>query len=420
MTKSLPTRPHIEALKKEAKRLQRSVASGDSVCLDLVRKHHPEYRSTASIPSIKLQEAQLVTAREYGFASWPDLVSHIESARKEQSPTKDYGDEKKLHIVNGEHVLGQLKEMGFRGRFLEWTEVLHEGRLHESLRGEAYNRIRAEAIAERYPPASEEQTLKTLAARDEALESCGDFEEVVLWFESDLYDQLQLLEILSRFDERRLRSTHMTLAFGAEELLGNLGSDEKEVLWEQRIPVSIDQVREAKQLWELICFGRFLEIQERVRERTFATPGLREALIRWFQEFPSLDNGLSRVERQILEGLVEGFARLGKLFLYSQSKESPVYMGDSTFYYYIQRLVEGDRPLIRQTVGEEFLILGNTGYSKEFRAQEFELSEEGRAVLEGRVDAITLRGIDRWIGGYHLTPQSRLRWDGLKGELVEP
>ncbi len=33
------------------------------------------------------------------------------------------------------------------------------------------------------------------------------------------------------------------------------------------------------------------------------------------------------------------------------------------------------------------------------------------AVLEGRADHVTLNGIDRWIGGVHLTPDNLWRFD---------
>ena len=94
-------------------------------------------------------------------------------------------------------------------------------------------------------------------------------------------------------------------------------------------------------------------------------------------------------------------------------------MGDSTFYYYVKRLTIGDRPLVRQTVGDAFLMPQESGYTEEFRAQRFELTADGRDVLEGRADAIALRGIDKWIGGFHLTPENLLRWDGNGQQLIE-
>lgn len=419
MTKSLPTRPHIEALKKEAKRLQRSIPLGDITSLDLVKHHHPDYKDAISVESIKLQEAQLVVAREYGFSSWPDMVSELKSSDSEDEAKPDLGDAKMLHIVNGSHVLEQLEEIGFRGRFLEWREVLHEGRLHESFRGETYNRIRLDAIAEMGVSIDKERSLQALADRDALVESCADFEEVALWFEYDLYDQLQLLEILSRFDEARLLDLDLRLAFAEKNFLGNLSAEEKALLWKQRFRVSNQQIQEAHQIWELICQGRFLEVQELSHTQTLSTPGLNEALVRWFQEFPSSSNGLSRVERQILEALDEGQFDLVGMFRSSQSKEPAQYMGDSTFYYYVKRLTIGDRPLIRQTAGNAFLMPQESGYTDAFRAQRFELTAEGQDVLEGRADAIALRGIDKWIGGFHLTPENLLRWDENGQQLIE-
>jgi hypothetical protein len=50
-----------------------------------------------------------------------------------------------------------------------------------------------------------------------------------------------------------------------------------------------------------------------------------------------------------------------------------------------------------------------------------ELTEDGRAVLAGGLDAIELRGIDRWLGGTHLKlPDAVWRWDPGTGAVVGP
>jgi hypothetical protein len=40
------------------------------------------------------------------------------------------------------------------------------------------------------------------------------------------------------------------------------------------------------------------------------------------------------------------------------------------------------------------------------------LTGAGRDVLAGRSDHVELNGIDRWMGGVHLTRRSLWRWDG--------
>src|SRR5215813_3847044 len=71
-TSKLPARPSLESLRKQAKKLARSISSGDASAIE---------RAGAQLPQAKLplsrRDAQLVLAREYGFAGWQDLVKEV-------------------------------------------------------------------------------------------------------------------------------------------------------------------------------------------------------------------------------------------------------------------------------------------------------------------------------------------------------
>jgi len=41
----------------------------------------------------------------------------------------------------------------------------------------------------------------------------------------------------------------------------------------------------------------------------------------------------------------------------------------------------------------------------------------GRAVLEGKRDAVEINGIDRWLGGVHLVVGQVWRWDEENGTI---
>jgi hypothetical protein len=70
--KSLPARPSLDSLRKQAKKLARDVAAGDADAVARVRAHLPR----ADDP-LTQRNAQLVIAREYGFAGWQDLVAAV-------------------------------------------------------------------------------------------------------------------------------------------------------------------------------------------------------------------------------------------------------------------------------------------------------------------------------------------------------
>jgi ankyrin repeat protein len=71
--RSLPERPSLEHLRKEAKDLVRAARASDPTALDRIR----EVKRKPSDKPI-LAEAQFTIAREYGFASWSELAAHVE------------------------------------------------------------------------------------------------------------------------------------------------------------------------------------------------------------------------------------------------------------------------------------------------------------------------------------------------------
>ncbi|WP_066371036.1 ankyrin repeat domain-containing protein [Herbidospora mongoliensis] len=78
----LPDNPSLERLRKQAKTLLQHAKAGDPEALGLVAEFHPRPPRAP-----QLSDAQLVTARMYGFASWPRLKTHIETvARYSRSP----------------------------------------------------------------------------------------------------------------------------------------------------------------------------------------------------------------------------------------------------------------------------------------------------------------------------------------------
>jgi hypothetical protein len=70
--KSLPARPSLDSLRKQAKKLARDAAAGNADALARVRAHLPRVE-----PPVTLRNAQLVVAREYGYQGWHDLTEEV-------------------------------------------------------------------------------------------------------------------------------------------------------------------------------------------------------------------------------------------------------------------------------------------------------------------------------------------------------
>lgn len=135
-----------------------------------------------------------------------------------------------LHVTNGDCAAGVLRKAGMTGDILPWRDVLHEGPLDPSLSLEELSKIRARFIAD-MGWAPYRQVLHDFNQRDQRLRRCAADEEVVLWFEPDLYDQLQLLQVLAWFHAH----PHPRLTLVCEpEYLGEMQPRRAEELFHRR------------------------------------------------------------------------------------------------------------------------------------------------------------------------------------------
>ena len=71
-SKPLPARPSLESLRKQAKKLARDIAAGRADAIARARAQLP----TVDLP-LTQRNAQLVIAREYGYAGWQDLTAEV-------------------------------------------------------------------------------------------------------------------------------------------------------------------------------------------------------------------------------------------------------------------------------------------------------------------------------------------------------
>jgi hypothetical protein len=105
VVRPLPLRPSLEYERKEAKALLRRLRAGDSESIARAQAVHPRMQPP-SLGRVQLADAQLVIAREYGFASWPKLVQYFNDVhRQTQSPGRrhfrplDFLSESALRLV---------------------------------------------------------------------------------------------------------------------------------------------------------------------------------------------------------------------------------------------------------------------------------------------------------------------------------
>lgn len=318
-----------------------------------------------------------------------------------------------LHVTNGSVVVTRLHGLGLPGRALPWDDVLHEGPVragldHASLRGE-----RATYLASAGFDAAD-VIERSLLARDSALEAAREEDEVVLWFEHDLYDQLHLLQILDRLDHPR------TTAVLAGDYLGGQPSATLREWFANRQPITAGQRALAARAWAAFRSPDPAAVVAFIDENPAGlTPHLVPALQRHLQQFPWTGTGLSRTQAQTLAAVAGGARRVRDAFTAANHDvESAVFMGDSTWWCHIRPLIVAPRPLL-ETHGQKPPSWQDPAWwHDDPAAPELALTADGEAVLSGRADHVALNGIDRWLGGVHVTTKSPWRWDESTGSLT--
>jgi hypothetical protein len=321
-----------------------------------------------------------------------------------------------LHITNGDSVVGTLKQAGVPGNYSSWADVLWEGPVFQA-DDDALLRNRARFLCESGYSNSYEESLSTLQTWETALKAYRSYDEVVLWFEHDLFDQLILIRLLDWFARHPLGRTRLSLICVGEHPgvpgfrgLGELRADQLAPLLDTRLEVTPSQLQLARVAWQAFTGPDPFSIEMLLAADTAPLPFLAGALRRLLEEFPSTRNGLARSEEQALKAVAElGSTSAGQMFLATQNMEQSSFMGDISFWHILTRLAAEPHPLLR--------ILGAT--EERFSKRTVHITELGKQVLASDEDYVRLRGIDKWIGGVHLHgPESRWRWNG--SNLVAP
>jgi hypothetical protein len=321
-------------------------------------------------------------------------------------------------------TVGVLRAAELPGGYVPWRDVLHEGPVPAGLDLPQLSRVRVEFIASCGWGKLEEAS-RQFAARDAALEASVNEDEVVLWFESDLYDQLQLCQVLAWYHDQSRKPGRLSLINvdkgpdGSFLGLGQLKRDGVITVLESRKPVRADQLALCARAWEAFRAPDPVALDALRAKGTPALPVLAAALERLLEELPSVTNGLSRTEHAALAAVADGARAPAEIFVAVHTREDRPFMGDWAFWRVLGRLASGTKPMLELASGARPRFPPEVPAAASFGAQRFRLTPSGREVLAGKLDAIDTNGIDRWMGGTHMSHGSRIwRWNGAERKLV--
>ena len=316
------------------------------------------------------------------------------------------------HLTNGDVAAAVLRRARLPGRVIVWADALHEGPTPAGLPLEEWRRVRARHLASGLEPLSVDAVLAQLAAWDAGLERAALDDELVLWFEHDLFDQLLLVRHLAWLFARgpAVPPRVSLVCIGSHpevpdfKGLGQLSPRQLGALFPGREAVTPAQLDLGARVWNAFTSPDPRALEWLSATGTDALPFLAGALVRHLEEFPSVRNGLARTEQHVLAALAGGPRSVRDAFLAVQRTEERVFMGDGSLFAVLRRLAGWASPAVRVHVRRGAALTG--------RAR-VELTPFGASLLAGTADWVHANGIDRWLGGVHLTgTEAAWRWDG--------
>jgi len=321
-----------------------------------------------------------------------------------------------LIITNGDSAADGLRQAGYQGDILPWRDILHDGPVPEGMELEQLSVHRVGFIADAFGQ-PQDALLDSFRDRDALLRRHGTFETITLWFEHDLYDQLQLLQILDFFQyERRTDGLHL---IQADDYLGEQSAESLPRFEAKKKPVSQEQLTLASDLFAAFRKPAPSDLAGFLGHDLAPLPFMGVALRRLFEDLPDRHNGLSRTQRQALFLVQQDRLPPKHLFAAAQKMEEAIFMGDWSFWRCLEELAFNDEPLL-QGLPNRFGATDGEAMRKKYLDASLSLTGTGLAVLANRANHADVNRIDRWLGGTAITEEAPWRWDALSGNLLPP
>lgn len=304
-----------------------------------------------------------------------------------------------LHILNGDGTAGAFAESGLPGDRLTWREALVEGPVHLDADTDGFLEMRAQYLDDtpgRYK--------EIFVPEFEKLALADDYNEITLWFEYDLFCQINLLFLLHWFKKHPTSARLSLVCPGSHPEvvpfygLGQLTPHQLADLFPNRGAISDEMLSIGHDIWQVFAGQDPRDLQPYIDTSVPGLPHLPAALQAHMKRFPATGHGLNAIEQQILQTLTQRPQQPADLFR-SFVQSMPQYgFGDRQFFAQLKAL---------------------TPHWVQVREGVVRLTPAGDQLARGLGNRINHGFRDHWLGGCHLERNSiPFRWDADAAKIV--
>lgn len=208
-----------------------------------------------------------------------------------------------LHITNGGNLTEYLKELDFKGDLLTWHEMLCEGNTNSEIDSKQFLNQRKAFLSTYYDIEIDEfEFYKEL----EVLNHPDNYDEIVLWFEYDLFCHINLIAVISLLNEKKIDLPLYLVCSGRVEgesdLKGLSELNQKQLLehYQNKIKLTDMDIDLAITVWKTYCGKDHNLLKPYITKKSSFTY-LNSCLKAHLKRFPNLKNGLSDLEENVLK-----------------------------------------------------------------------------------------------------------------------
>lgn len=213
-------------------------------------------------------------------------------------------ENKTLHIVNGDSLTEQMKELNLPGELIVWRELLCEGPTRQEINSEFF-KIRKKFLKKEYDISAENYEERFIS-EIKKLKQLEDFDQVVLWFEFDLFCHINMLAAINFLTEKK-KPVPISLVCskkleGEKEFqpLSQLDLKELQNHYENRILLNTEDIEVANLIWELYCSNDPMKLKPQIKIKT-NFEYLSSCIRAHIERFPNSITGINTLERNVLK-----------------------------------------------------------------------------------------------------------------------
>ena len=304
-----------------------------------------------------------------------------------------------LHIVSTTTIVNVIKQTKLPGDFLVWQDFLHIGPVPKKFSLQQLSKIRAYFLNNyKYMPLTKAN--KLYEYRNEILENHKQYKKIMLWFEQDLYDQLQLLQILNWFESHLSEGIKVTLSLTDRHFVNYSPYELHEAIYYNKI-ITKNHLKLSKKIWSSFSDTTPLPWFKLLNELTPDVLSLKESIQRLLEEYPNTLNGLSRTAHQALLVISKGKEmQKEEIFTASQKEESKPFIADIIFWKILDDFIEYKLIIVDED-------------------SNISITDLGKAVLSGKKNWIGIKNIECWIGGVQLNSDNLWCWNNKEKTIAK-